>query len=213
MKVTILNVDNPEEIDVAIIPNVIYNETINLNDDNYFSIYNENLLNYNLFPNYNYFQTKEITNFLYNYLHSDLVKSKIIKCNPFKTRYNENNDIFIHIRLTDVEKYNPGLNYYINTIKMLNFDNIYISSDDINHEIIKEIIQLYPNTILINEDEVKTIQFGSTCKYIILSHGSFSAVIGYLSFFSIIHYHEYESDKMWYGDMFSINRWNKYSSL
>jgi hypothetical protein len=42
-----------------------------------------------------------------------------------------------------------------------------------------------------------------------LSHGTFSAMVGYLSFFSNIYYSEYESDKIWYGDIFSIDGWNK----
>ena len=67
----------------------------------------------------------------------------------------------------------------------------------------------YPTTLLINSQEIPTIQFASTCKHIILSHGSFSAIIGYLSFFSNIYYPEYEKDKIWYGDMFSIVGWNK----
>ena len=70
-------------------------------------------------------------------------------------------------------------------------------------------MEKYPKAIIIDYDEIKTIQFASTCKNIILSHGSFSAVIGYLSFFSNVNYPEYEKDKMWYGDMFSINKWNK----
>ena len=64
---------------------------------------------------------------------------------------------------------------------------------------------------IIDFGEIHTFQFASTCKHIILSHGSFSAVIGYLSFFSDIYYPEYESNKIWYGDMFSINNWIKCS--
>ena len=40
----------------------------------------------------------------------------------------------------------------------------------------------------LNINPIETIQFGSTCKNIILSHGSFSAVIGYLGFYSNIYY-------------------------
>ena len=87
-----------------------------LTDDNYFKIYNSDNLNCNLNPNSNYFQTKEITNFLYNYLNTDKIKSNIILKNPYKERYNNNNDLFIHIRLGDVEKFNPGIIYYINAI-------------------------------------------------------------------------------------------------
>jgi hypothetical protein len=193
----------------------IYTNMYNLNDDNYFSIYNYNNLNYNLNPNNAYFQTKEITNFIYNYLHTDSVKSNIIDKNPFKMRYNNNNDLFIHIRLADVKDKNPGINYYVNTIKQVIFDKydkydkMYISTDERNHNIITTLLQLYPNAIMINYDEIGTFQFASTCKNIILSHGSFSAIIGYLSFFSNIYYPEYEYDKIWYGDMFSIKKFIK----
>ena len=68
-----------------------------LTDDNYFTIYNIDKINYNLNPNNNYFQTKEITIFLYNYLHKDEIKSNIINNNPFKERYTKNNDLFIGI--------------------------------------------------------------------------------------------------------------------
>ena len=175
-----------------------------LTDDNYFTIYNSDKLNYNLNPNNNYFQTKEITNFLYNYLHKDEIKSNIIINNPFKERYTKNNDLFIHIRLTDAARFNPGIKYYINAIKNIIFDNLYISTDDKNHNIIKEMLKLYPSSQLINFDEITTFQFASTCKNIILSHGSFSAVIGYLSFFSNVYYPEYEVNKRWHGDIFSI---------
>ena len=187
-----------------------YENKIELNDDNYFFIYNCGDLKSNLDPNKHYFQSKDITNFIYNYLHTDNIKSNIINSNPFRNLYNLNNYLYIHIRLGDVERLNPGINYYLNTIKNINFDNLYISSDDINHNIIKEIIKQYPNTKIIDYDEIRTIQFASTCKNIILSHGSFSAIIGYLSFFSNVYYPEYGI--IWHGDMFSINGWTKISS-
>lgn len=186
-----------------------HNNIITLNEDNYFSILSqENLLESNIDPNQSYFQTKEITNIIYNMIHNNL-KENIIKNNMLNYRYNNNNDLFIHIRLTDVSHHNPGLEYYIKAISNINFDNIYIASDDLNHIIIKKIIEKYPNTKLVNYNEIDTINFGSTCKNIILSHGSFSAIIGYLAFFSTIYYPEYETNKMWYGDMFSIEGWNK----
>jgi hypothetical protein len=180
-----------------------------LTDENYFTVYNCDKLEYNLDPNHNYFQTKDIANLIYNYLHSDKVKSNIILNNPFKERYNENSDLFIHIRLDDTAHLNPGISYYINAIKNINFDNLYISTDEKNNIMIIELLQLYPSTKLIEFDEIYTFQFASTCKHVILSHGSFSATIGYLSFFSNVYYPEYELNKIWYGDMFSINNWIK----
>ena len=180
----------------------IFENTILLTDTNYF-----NILNFNE----NYFQTKEITNLLYEYLNSEPIKNNIINNNKYKERYNNNNDLFVHIRLDDMAHNNPGLYYYINTINRINYSDLYISTDSLHHPLIFNLKQRFPKLIIINYNEINTIQFASTCKNIILSHGSFSAVIGYLSFFSQIYYPEYESGKIWYGDMFSINNWNKCS--
>jgi len=187
----------------------IYEKTYPLNDNNYFSLYNEKSISYNLDPNQSYFQTKEIIQVLYNYLHKDEIKSMIIENNLYKDRYKNNHDLFIHIRLTDVAHFNPGIHYYLNAIQKVTFENLYISTDDKHHEIIQQIVNLYPNSYMIDMDELNTIQFATTNENIILSHGSFSAIIGYLSFFSTIYYPEYETNKMWYGDMFSIPNWNK----
>jgi hypothetical protein len=180
-----------------------------LNDDNYFSVYNETNMDYDLDPNNNYFQTKEIIQLLYDYLHTNNVKMSIMTNNPFKERYNANNDLFIHVRLTDVAHFNPGVSYYLNTIEKIHHNDIYLSTDQENHPIIGEICSKYPKIRIIRCDEINTFQFASTCRNIILSHGSFSAIIGYLAYFSNIFYPEYEKNKMWYGDMFSINGWNK----
>lgn len=187
-----------------------YNRVIELTDDNYFSIYNTLKLKKNLDPRKSFFQTKDIIELVYNELHTDSVKKNIIEKNEFSHRYNANNDLFIHIRLTDTADTNPGVSYYLNIIKTINYDNLYIASDDTSHDIIKEIQKVYPNTTILKYDEIRTIQFGSTCKNIILSHGTFSAIIGYLAFYSNVHYPEYIENKIWHGDIFSIQEWNKH---
>lgn len=140
-------------------------------------------------------------------MHSDKIKTKIMQKNRFNARYGKNNDLFIHIRLGDVADKNPGIQYYLNAIQMIKYDNLYISTDSPSHHIVGKIFSIYPQTKLVQTDEITTIQFASTCKNVILSHGSFSAVIGYLSFFSTIYYPKYDPDKIWYGDMFSIDGW------
>lgn len=178
---------------------------IQLNDHNYFEIHNCDEFNHNLDPNSHYFQTKEITNFLHNHLHSDVVKSNIIEKNPFKKQYNTTNDLYVHVRLADVAHLNPGIYYYLNAIKTIIYDNMHISTDDANHPIVKTLLKLPNSKLLINYNEIHSIQFGSTCKHVVLSHGSFSAITGYISYFSTIYYPKYDSTKMWCGDMFSIN--------
>jgi hypothetical protein len=189
-----------------------YSTTLVLNSNNYFSVYEADSLQYNLNPNGDWFQTKEITNALYTYLRTDNIQNSILFKNPFRDRYKNNNDVCIHIRLTDVAHLNPGINYYLDSLSNLLFDKLYIATDDPNHPIIIAIQNKYRETTLIEYDIIQTIQFASTCKYIILSHGSFSAIIGYLSFFSDIYYPEYDDKKRWYGDMFSISGWNMIST-
>jgi hypothetical protein len=158
--------------------------------------------------------------------------------NPFKYRYNTNNDLFVHIRLDDAAKWNPGIEYYLKAISNISYDNLYISTDQTDHPIVQTLVDIYstkppprntaplrsgingkvtsvtPTFIqqlkVIDYDEIKTFQFGSTCKNVILSHGSFSAIIGYLSFFSSVYYPQHNLDKIWYGkDMFLVNGWNE----
>jgi len=186
-----------------------YASTVKLTDTNYFSILNASDFSYNLFPNNNYFQTKEITGLLNTYLQRVETKKNIMNKNPFQNRYNNNNDLYIYVRLTDTAQWNPGINYYLNTIEKIQFDNIYMSTDDKEHDIIKKILKKYPLCNIITYEEVNTIQFASTCKHIILSHGSFSGMIGHLSFFSQVYYPKFEVNKIWCGDIFSIEGWTK----
>ena len=190
-----------------------YSASIRIDDLTYMKFYNMPFINRNLGNISSYFQTKEIIALIYKHLHSDSVKNKMMEKNPFSLRYQINNDACVHIRLGDIAHFNPGLAYYLKTLSQLTFDRLYLTTDQKDHEIIQQIQTAYPNSTILEYDEIRTFQFASTCKHIILSHGSFSAVIGYLAYFSDIYYPEYESNKMWYGDMFSIPGWNKMSKI
>lgn len=174
-----------------------YNKTIKLTDDNYFNILNKEELKYNVNPGSSYFQTKNISNIIHNYLNQDEQLNKITNNNPYKNRYNNNNDCFVHIRLGDVAKCNPGFEYYDSILSKLMIDTIYIATDSNDHEIIKKLQQKYKNIILMGNDLVDIIQFGSTTKYVILSYGTFSAIIGYIAYYSNIYYKKPEEKYCW----------------
>ena len=160
-----------------------YDKTIVIKNNNYMDYFkNNNIIKQNFDFMGDYFQTEEITTILHNHLKKNM--KNIIAKNPFKQRYQNNNDIFLHIRLTDAKGWNVGIDYYIYCINCLNYDNIYIGSDNFDDDLIKNLKTLYPKVIFIKKNPTETIQFGSTCKHIVLSHGTFSAVIGYLGFFS-----------------------------
>jgi hypothetical protein len=154
-----------------------------------------------------YCQTREMTNRIFNYLRSDKIRDAIIQNNIVRYRYQKNDDIFVHIRLGDVADKNPGFAYYEKVLKSLEnkgYDRIFLSSDSPSHPICQKIFMGFRNTSFIQVDEIQTIQFASTCRHVVLSHGSFSAIIGYLAFFSEVYYPAYDPEKIWYGDMFSV---------
>ena len=182
-------------------------KAIALNEQNYVSILNKDNICSNLSANKHFFQTEECTNIFYNYLQSESVKTNIINKNKYKDRYNSNNDLAVHIRLKDVKRFNPGIDYYLDCISRIEHDNLFIASDDFSHPIIKKIQEKYPQTKLVKENEINTIHFCSTCKHIILSHGSFSAIIGYLGFFSEVYYCHQKTGWCPLG-MFTGKGWN-----
>ena len=185
----------------------IYNNTIELNNSTFFDIFkHENIIS-NLDANSDYFQTEEISNLTYKYLHNETQQVNIKRANPYNERYNTNNDCFIHIRLGDKEQENLGTEYYLRVLENIKFDILYIASDSINHSTIKDIQSRYPNNKLILLDSIKTIQFGSTCKHIVLSQGTYTAIIGYLGFNSNIYCKKFTLPN-WSGNVFSISGWN-----
>lgn len=192
-------------------------KTIVLDDENYFYLYFQDKLEYNVNTNLSYFQTKELSNLIYQYCNTDIIKENVMLHNKYKNRYNNNNDIYIHFRLDDVSRHSPKFEYFIKVIDLIKFkqaddnnnSNIYYSTDadENKHEYISKIKNIYPNIIHIDTDEVNTIHLASTCKYVILSQGTFSAIIGYLSFYSEVYTPEYDINNFWHGDIFTIENW------
>lgn len=161
----------------------------------------------NINVNKSFFQTKEFSNYLYTYYSKPDNQQLIITSNKFKERYKNNNDVFIHVRLGDVTDKNQGFAYYDKALSQLSFYIGYIASDDINHEICKKLIEKY-NLKIIDYDEVETIMFGSTCKHIVLTGGTFSYIIGLFSFFSKVYY--LKSFNTWFpAELFHIPDWTE----
>lgn len=173
-----------------------YDHTQEINPKNYMNYLKQNTIDFNI-NMCGFFQSHDISQQIFGYINKNNVKKNIISKNKFNKRYKNNNDCFIHIRLGDVEKWNPGFIYYDNVLKSFNCDNIYISSDTPEHNIIKKIKKKYKNVFMINYELHDIILFGSTCKYVILSYGSFSAVIGYFSFYSNVFYKKISINNAW----------------
>jgi len=183
-----------------------YKKIYKLNDTNFLEIYSRDKINFNICTGGHFFQTNEISKLIYKKLRGEN-KKNIIDNNKFKERYQNNKDIFIHIRLGDKKNDNPGLDYYLKVINEIkNYENIYIGSDSPEDNLIKKLIEI-KNAKVILYDDIETIQFASTCKYIILSHGTYSYFIGVLGFFSEVFYPDYKRVPLWCGDIFTNMGW------
>jgi hypothetical protein len=185
-----------------------YNNYLLLNDSNFLNIIkNLNFEKTNIIiNNENWFQTKEFVNYLNKYFEIPYYRNNIINHNLFKTRYNNNNDVFIHVRLGDIKQKLVNIEeYYNNALSRISFENGYISSDNIEDPICKKLIKKY-NLIEINKREIETIMFGSTCKNIVLSGGTFSWMIGFFAFFSKKIYYPF-IEMPWYGSIFDFKNW------
>lgn len=187
-----------------------YDEELYLTDYNYFDIvtseekYKKNIV---IDINNFYCQKPPFVKFIknkFNYIFKENIKKK----NKFKERYNNNNDLFVHVRLGDLTDelcFDGNKKYYDEILSNNSFKNGYISSDSIENSLCSFLIHKYKLTI-IDYDEVKTIMFASTCDKIILSGGTFSWLIGFLAFYSSkIFYPKYT--KTWYDDIFIFEEW------
>jgi len=194
--------------------NKTYANSKPLTDDNYLDIFNSKNLDYNITTN-GYFQTHNISSIIHNYLSSDNISNSIMLNNKHKHRYKNNNDCFIHIRLGDQKAINPGFKYYDNILSKIKFDNLYIATDTTNHDIIKKLKNKYHQLNIYDTHLSDIIKFGSTCKYVILSYGTFSSIIGYMSYYSHVYCLEHCSKFAWdWNNKGEFNTFqNKYSKL
>lgn len=173
-----------------------YDNSLILSSNNYFEFYKMKNIDFNVKIN-DYLQSHQITTLINEYLNSSIIMNRVIEKNKFKHRYQNNNDCFIHIRLGDVERFNPGFEYYDNILSKLQIHELYIATDSPNHQIITELKTKYIDLQIYSENIYETILFGSTCKNVILSYGTFSSTIGYLSYYSTVYHVPYCEKYAW----------------
>ena len=185
-----------------------YDNNLTLTDDNFLDIIqNETNKSNIIINNENWFQTDKFTLFLKVYFSIPYNKFKIINSNNYFKRYNNNNDLFIHMRIGDVANRTDNIKaYYEKVLSSINFTTGYISSDSIDNELCIYFINKY-KLIIINNNEIETIMFGSTCNNIVLSGGTYSWLIGFLAFYSKNIYYPNISNP-WYGNIYQHFNWN-----
>ena len=195
--------------------NKTYETSINLNDKNFMELIIGQPILKNITIEKNVWcQTKEFALYLRDYFNIYENKNAIIKANYVKERYNTNNDVFVHIRLGDLlnlekihnRQFNQSFEYYDKVLSNLKFEKGYYSSDSIHHPICKKLSEKY-NLKTFFDSEEKTIMFASTCKYLVLSSGTFSWMMGFFGYFSEVYYPKINIK--WHGDIFVFPEWSE----
>ena len=128
--------------------------------------------------------------------------------NQFDLKYNQqhSDDLFVHVRLGDCLPNNrvPNLGYYVQAIEQTKFNKGYISSDAPSHEIVTYLINKF-NLTLYENGPAETINFAKDFGNLVLSKGTFSWWIGFLSHSKSVFYPK--GGPRWHGDIFVFDEW------
>lgn len=173
-------------------------EIFHINDDNFFDVYSKESIPLKMYNFTGFFQDKKFLNPL-----RDEIK-KILD-----VKYSEigDDEVFIHYRIGDIADTRMMLpiEYYKDALSKLNFNKGYITSDTIEHRFCQELIRDYNLTPLNMSNPFEIINYGKNFKNIVLSEGTFSWWIGFLSENSKVIYNT--RDFKWFGDIF-LDDWD-----
>lgn len=129
-------------------------------------------------------------------------KESIRRANPFRDEYHAR-EVFVHVRLDDATQWNPGYEYYRRALARANASGGFLSSDSPSHPLVLRLCEefkLNPFT----DTELRTFQFASTCKSVILSHGTFSWTIGVLADGQVFYP---KLTPVWHGTIYECMPW------
>ena len=211
-----------------------FDTAVALTDDNFLPLLltRHERLEANLMPNAHYFQTREISLHLYHhFFQSARVQAALQRHAPFfdgaVPRDPETLDVFVHARLGDARAFNPGARYFARALADAFDDEVrtrarlFLASDDFADPLLLEIAAalaaaaaergVAAEILLLDRlDEVQTLQFARTCEVLLLSHGSFSAMAGFLADPAVtraVFFAGYTGAPRWCGDLFCIPGW------
>jgi len=180
----------------------IKNKVYSINDSNFTNFYHQNnfdITNVSKFEGY--FQNKE---FLFS--KRDEIKKLL---NIHYDNSTDENDVLVHYRLGDLKSNDMFLpiSYYDNLLSQIKFNKGYIISDTLDGDECQYLIEKYNLEPFDDENPIKVINFAKNFNNLILSEGTFSWWIAFLSDAKNIFYGK--SDKAWANNNLFLEEWNK----
>ena len=150
-------------------------DLVKINDNNFFDFYDKDYVEEKYYLIDGYFQTKRFL---------EPIREEVKNLFNFEYEKKSDDEVFVHYRIGDLLNVNSNfvipVEYYIEALETINFTSGYISSDSIEDERCKELINKF-NLKPIQLSPIDTILFGKNFNKLVLSEGSFSLLIGYFS--------------------------------
>lgn len=172
-----------------------------INDTNFLDLLNSTNLPTRHYILNGYFQTKD---FLHNY--ADNIKNTL----NIKYQTVDPKQVFITYRIGDLNGLRQMLphEYYEEALDGLDFQGGYITSDSIQHPFVKKIINKYNIQPITFDNPLENINFAKNFDQLVLSEGTFSWWIGFLS--KANHIITNHRSFNWFGsDIFDFPHWKK----
>lgn len=190
-------VNNCFDLPILNNPMLFSSNIIDINDENFMSILESESIERYHYRFVGYYQLKD---FILKY--QDEIKSLF----TLKFINKPENEVFVAYRIGDIngERQMLPIEYYEDALNTINPDGGYISSDTPNHPNVLTLSKKY-NLSIYNSTPLDTINFAKNFNNIILSEGSFSWWIGFLSKAKNIYYNE--RTRFWHGDIFVLPEW------
>jgi len=130
-----------------------------------------------------FYQTPWFAEYLWGAVFHGRDERSIAAANPWRGRFDANNDTFVHMRLGDVSSSFRGAGPFLAAIRghpPSSGGRVYLSSDSPAHPAVRLVVRTFGATLL-HLSIVETLQFGASCGRLVLSDGSFSWTIGALA--------------------------------